>query len=118
MSKVWVLPGEGGTLRMVFDPGAPLAEAVRCAGVARDVLEGRIAALVATLEAERRDAADLSANLTATQARCTELKLELRAYRASGICLPGWTCCHCGGFNGAARETLSRCRSCGEPRPS
>ena len=28
--------------------------------------------------------------------------------------LPGWTCPHCGIFNGAEKEWLKTCRSCGE----
>jgi len=64
------------------------------------------------------------ANLTATQRRCTELKLELRAYRASGICLTGWWCpCEAtdkslGIFNGGSKEPLTHCRCCGNPRPT
>lgn len=62
-----------------------------------------------------RDYQDMLANLTVTQARCTELLVEVRAYRASGICLPGWTCL-CGAFNGSAREKLTTCRCCGVAR--
>ena len=51
------------------------------------------------------------------QARCTELLTEVRAYRASGICLPGWRCFRCGAFNGTVgsmgRER-KECRICGE----
>jgi hypothetical protein len=28
--------------------------------------------------------------------------------------LPGWKCLHCGIFNGAEKEWLQECRSCGE----
>ena len=76
------------------------------------------AALQAALQALEADHREALANLTAVQARCTELKLELRAYRASGICLPGWHCCHCGGFNGSAKEVLAHCRGCGEAKPA
>jgi hypothetical protein len=56
----------------------------------------------------------MEANLTPVQQRCSELLTELRAYRASGICLPGiW--CQCGSFNGSARENRTECRSCGKP---
>ena len=69
-------------------------------------------------------AAQYLEQLTAVQTRCTELKLELRAYRASGLCLPGWWCpCEAtatalGIFNGSAREPVTHCRVCGRPRPA
>ena len=56
------------------------------------------------------------ANLSATQARCSELLIEVRAYRASGLQLPGWNCRNCQAFNGSVRETRTHCRCCGEPR--
>ena len=65
---------------------------------------------------------EMLANLTATQTRCTELLVEVRAYRASGICLPGWWCpCAAtseslGIFNGSMKEVLTHCRACGRAR--
>jgi hypothetical protein len=58
----------------------------------------------------------LNNNATTVQQRCTELIIEVRAYRASGICLPGWLCHACHAFNGSAKETLSKCRCCDTPR--
>ena len=52
--------------------------------------------------------------LTATQARCTELLLEVRQLRA-GIVLPGFTCA-CGVFTGFEKEAHVCCRACGAPR--
>lgn len=37
---------------------------------------------------------------------------------AKGFILPGWVCPSCHGFNGAAKEILSLCRSCGAINPS
>ncbi len=60
--------------------------------------------------------------LTDTQTRCTELISELRAYRQSGLCLPGWWCpCaltdkSLGIFNGGSKEWRTHCRACGAPR--
>lgn len=66
---------------------------------------------------ERRQLLD---NLTATQARCTELVEENRALKAklANVALPGWFCPMCGGWNGEAKERLDVCRShgCGIPR--
>ena len=46
-------------------------------------------------------------NLTATQTRCTELLLEVRAYRASaGLPGLGWDCPACRVFNSDARKRL------------
>ena len=97
----------------VIDPAKPLGPQLdallKCDGEGRNVLEARIAALVAIL---RVDVAPLLDNLQATQERCSTLLTELRAYRASGICLPGcW--CPCGAFNGGEKERRSECRSCG-----
>jgi hypothetical protein len=59
------------------------------------------------------------ANLTAVQARCTELLLENRELRAreKANLTPGWICAACMGFNGDAKEKLSACRACGAGRP-
>lgn len=101
-----------------------------CTGVGRSELEARIGSLVYWLEEARSELAkanrqqrEVIDNLTAVQKRCTELRLELRAYRASGICLPGWWCpCEVttespGIFNGSVREVRTHCRVCGRPRP-
>jgi len=40
----------------------------------------------------------------------------LNAQPDQGILLPGWTCQHCGVFNGAGKEILGRCRVCDRPR--
>jgi len=65
----------------------------------------------------QRDGKQLNDQLAIVQARCTELLVELRAYRASGICLPGWNC-YCGAFNGSAKQVLTHCRCCGNPKPT
>jgi hypothetical protein len=59
------------------------------------------------------------ANLTDTQRRCTELVGEVREMKA-GWPMPGWTCLNpaCGIFNGSAKELRTRCRGCGNPRPT
>jgi hypothetical protein len=58
-------------------------------------------------------------NLTATQTRCTELLLEVRAYRASaGLPGLGWDCPACRVFNSDARKRLTACRCCDAPRPA
>jgi hypothetical protein len=95
-----------------------LDDLARCDGIGRNILEGRIRALVVALKLERRDAKQLDDNLTSTQARCTALLEELRAYRGSGICLPGWWCNECRGFNGEARGRRDDCRACGAQRPT
>lgn len=73
-------------------------------------------AIYATLVQERNEYLN---NLTATQARCTELLEENRRLRAPPIVrvlgdpiLPGWTCEKCGVFNGEAKEKRSACRAC------
>lgn len=53
-------------------------------------------------------------NLTATQARCTELLEENRELKRW---MPGWFCPKCAVFNGEVKEPLPVCRSCGGPRP-
>ncbi len=65
---------------------------------------------VAARAAQERD--ELAETLTRAQTRCTELLNELRAYRASGICLRGWWCFYCGGFNGENRSPRTTCRGC------
>lgn len=112
----------------VIDPSAPLDDLLKFDGVPRTELEARLRELVprlklAELRATKRviegcsvcvggrDYRALLANLTSTQARCTTLLDELRAYRRTGICLPGvW--CSCGAFNGFAREQRTECRCC------
>jgi hypothetical protein len=98
----------------------PLAPYLVFEGISRSVLEERIRTLIDLVHVlERRNEAEylaMSDNLAATQGRCTELLTEVRAYRASGICLPGWWCL-CGGFNGGAREILKLCRFCERPKP-
>jgi hypothetical protein len=76
----------------------------------------RLEEALAENAALRERVARLEDNLTATQARCTTLFLELRELRA-GIVLPGWTC-SCGGFNGSEIELHEACRGCGKPRPT
>jgi len=91
-------------------------------GISRSVLVERIRELVSRLKVGcltcrgGQDYKLMLDNLTSTQARCTELLTEVRAYRASGICLPGWRCGYCQAFNGSAREVLERCRACDAPR--
>lgn len=93
-------------------------------GMSRSVLAERIVSLIAELKASRRSEATMLDNLTATQTRCTELNLELRAYRASGLNLPGWWCpCEAtdkslGIYNGGGKETRTECRVCGRPKPA
>ena len=95
-----------------------LAALRRCEGVGRNMREARIGALVDALLAARREARTLHTTLTDVQARCTELLLETRALHG-GVVLEGWRCpAPCGAFNGAAKEWLTHCRSCGAPRPT
>ena len=98
-------------------------------------LVAELRVLVGQLQAERDHAVDMArrqmvlegcltcrggaeykamlANLSSVQARCTDLLVEVRAYRASGICLPGWNCTNCHAFNGSVREMRTHCRACG-----
>jgi len=58
-------------------------------------------------------------NLTATQARCTELLDMYRACKREldSCLLPGWTCPSCKAFTGTAKEKLTKCRCCEHERP-
>ena len=88
----------------------------RFSGLPRHALE--VLAVALQDEAEKR-AAELAAaysNLTSVQTLCTAQLEELRHYRRSGVCLPGWWCCACGGFNGSAKEVRTACRACGQAR--
>lgn len=42
------------------------------------------------------------------------LRMWHESKRAPGWNLPGWTCGHCGVFNGEAKERRDECRSCGK----
>lgn len=65
-----------------------------------------------------RDLEACYANLTAVQARCTELLTELRRYQAvDGIVLRGWNCPACKVFNGEEKSHQQICRACGQKRP-
>ena len=85
--------------RFAIDPASPLDELSKCDGVSRDVLEARLAVVVARLKlAELRNAQNAIAgcltckgcenykhmleNMTHVQGRCTELLDETRAQRA------------------------------------
>lgn len=70
-------------------------------------------ALIATLEKELAERVCLHKE---TQARCTDLLLELRAYRRSGAAFPGWHCFDCKTWNGEAKEKRTHCRHCGAER--
>jgi hypothetical protein len=115
---------------VTIDPAAPLDDLLKFQGVPRSELEARLRELVPRLAAAElrivrhdiegcltcksgRDYRQMLTTLTATQARCTELLTEVRAYRASGICLPGVFCYACRVFNGFMREKLTECRACG-----
>lgn len=82
---------------------------------------GSLLALIEQLREDLRKKTDearhLTDNVTATQVRCSDLLKELRHYRDSGICLPGWWCWPCGAFNGAAMGRRERCRRCDAPAP-
>lgn len=67
-----------------------------CRGIGRNVLEARIGTLCK---------------------RVLTLEKELAHYRASGLCLPGWNCPQCSGFNGSEKEVLTQCRACGCDKP-
>lgn len=88
----------------------------RFAGLPRHALEALAAALQDEHERKLSELAQTYSNLTATQALCTAQLEELRHYRRSGLCLPGWHCRGCGGFNGSAKGVRETCRACGLPK--
>lgn len=65
------------------------------------------------LEKEVKDLQDDNAQL---RVKLTEVVTDLRRYERSGICLPGWWCVHCKGFNGEAKQEHKTCVYCTEPK--